>query len=296
MRLHQLLSSLGVVLALSACKKEKPEEVPSALDVFPAIIMPPKSSEDVERFEREARQAKTASASLARTVIMPGRRYEQFKSFAEFRQFEEQGLRSLQRAEPILARHRFTLAVENHKDQRIPERLETLRKLSSEFIGVCFDMGNSFTLLEDPVETARAFAPWTRSVHIKDQAVRESEDGFWYADMALGDGCLDLPAMIQVLRAAQPAVRFGLETITRDPLSVPVLRADFWASLPEIPAPDLARTLRFINQHSSRKPFPLVSRLTPPRQMALELRTIERSARYARERLGMAGIVGWASF
>jgi len=44
MRLHRLLLPLGVALALSACKKEKPEEVPSALDVFPAIIMPPNAS------------------------------------------------------------------------------------------------------------------------------------------------------------------------------------------------------------------------------------------------------------
>ena len=44
MRFHHLLSSLGIVLALSACKKEKPEPVPSALDVFPEIIMPPNAS------------------------------------------------------------------------------------------------------------------------------------------------------------------------------------------------------------------------------------------------------------
>ena len=44
MRLHRLLFPLGAALALSACKKEKPEEVPSALDVFPAIIMPPNAS------------------------------------------------------------------------------------------------------------------------------------------------------------------------------------------------------------------------------------------------------------
>lgn len=44
MRLHRFLLPLGLVLAFSACKKEKPEEVPSALDVFPAIIMPPNAS------------------------------------------------------------------------------------------------------------------------------------------------------------------------------------------------------------------------------------------------------------
>lgn len=44
MRLSRLLASLGVVLALASCKKEKPVEVPSALDVFPEIIMPPNAS------------------------------------------------------------------------------------------------------------------------------------------------------------------------------------------------------------------------------------------------------------
>jgi len=44
MRLHRFLCPLGIVLALSACKKEKPVEVPSALDVLPEIIMPPGAS------------------------------------------------------------------------------------------------------------------------------------------------------------------------------------------------------------------------------------------------------------
>ena len=44
MRVHRFLLPLGVVLAISGCKKEKPEEVPSALDVLPEIILPPNAS------------------------------------------------------------------------------------------------------------------------------------------------------------------------------------------------------------------------------------------------------------
>ena len=65
MRLHRLLLPLGVVLALSACKKEKPEEVPSALDVFPAIIMPPNASYVSKSGTREA------LAVLLRTSFKP---------------------------------------------------------------------------------------------------------------------------------------------------------------------------------------------------------------------------------
>lgn len=65
MRLHHLLASIGVVLALSACKKEKPEEVPSALDVFPAIIMPPNAS-----FVSKS-GSKEALAVTLRTTLKP---------------------------------------------------------------------------------------------------------------------------------------------------------------------------------------------------------------------------------
>jgi hypothetical protein len=48
-------------------------------------IAPPKSSDDIERFEESIRTAQAAGATLARTVILPGRRYETFKSLEEFR-------------------------------------------------------------------------------------------------------------------------------------------------------------------------------------------------------------------
>jgi len=90
-------------------------------------ISPPKTADDVNRFDGDVRIAQTAGAELARTAILPGRRYEQFKSLAEFREYEQSGLQSLQLAAPVLARHKFRLAVENHKDQRVSEKLETLK-------------------------------------------------------------------------------------------------------------------------------------------------------------------------
>jgi len=252
-----------------------------------ASINPPRTPEDIDRFEEDVRVAKTAGATLARTVILPGRRYEQFKSLAEFRDFERRGLESLQRAEPVLARNRFRLAVENHKDQRIGEKLETIKRLNSEFIGICVDVGNSFTLMENPLETARAFAPWVFTVHFKDQSVRENEEGFWFADAALGEGFLDLPALVKILREVQPKIHFNLETITRDPLNVPVLKNEFWATMPDTPASELARTLRVIKAKASGKPFVIVSQLLAGEQLALELKNVQQSIAYARDQLGM---------
>jgi sugar phosphate isomerase/epimerase len=252
-----------------------------------ASINPPRDQADSARFEQDVQNAQAAGASLARTVLFPGRRYENFKSVEEFRRAEAAALKSLQLAEPIIARRRFRLAVENHKDQRMPERLELLKRLSSEFIGLCVDVGNNFTLMEDPLDTVRAFAPWAFTVHFKDHAVREYEDGFLFSDVALGDGFLDLPALVKVLRDARKDVRFNLESITRDPLKVPVLTDTYWATLPETPPREFARTLRVVKANARSEPFPLVSKLTQAEQLELERRTVERSIAYARDKLSL---------
>ena len=48
-----------------------------------------------------------------------------------------------------------------------------MKRLSSEWIGMCVDTGNSFALCEDPMEVVRAYAPFAFSVHVRDQAVQD---------------------------------------------------------------------------------------------------------------------------
>jgi sugar phosphate isomerase/epimerase len=247
----------------------------------------PNDKAAVEEFEAQVETAKRAGVDVLRVVIIPGRRYERFETEEEFRTFAARGLRSLELAEPVAARRRVRLAVENHKDQRIPERLAFLKKIDSEYVGMCLDMGNSFALLEDPVKVVEAFAPWAFTVHIKDQAVKEYEDGFLFADMALGEGFLDLPKMVRIVRAVRPETRYSLETITRDPLEVPCLTEKYWATFPDVPGADLARTLRTVRAHEYRGPLPKISGLPMEEQVKREERNVRRSLAYARESLGI---------
>jgi sugar phosphate isomerase/epimerase len=246
----------------------------------------PQGPADVDRFEAQLRTAKAAGAAVVRVVIIPGRRYERFGSAEEFRTYAERGRAALERAEPAAARTRIRLAVENHKDQRVPERLALLERISSRYVGACVDMGNSFALLEDPLAVVEAYAPWAFSVHAKDQAVGEYEDGFLFADVPLGRGFLDLRAMVRALRAARPEARYSLEVITRDPLKVPYLTAKYWATFGDVPARDLARTLRTVKAHA-RADLPRVSHLPLADQVKREELNVTQSLAYAREHLGL---------
>jgi len=246
------------------------------------IVNPPKDDGDLARFEAEIRTAAEVGVQAVRTVVMPGRRYEQFKSLSEVREAEARAQKMLELAAPIVTKHRVKLAVENHKDQRIDERLALYKHLNCEFIGATVDTGNSFALLDDPYGVIEALAPYAFAVHFKDQALREYEQGFLLADIPLGQGSFDMQRIAAILKRAKPDIRMMLELITRDPLKVTCLSDQFWATMPQVSGVDLARTLRFVREHPA-KTLQEVGSLPLEKQVELEDANIAASLKYARE-------------
>jgi len=247
----------------------------------------PRDAADLDRFEAEVRTARQAGAGVIRVVLIGGRRYEDYRSPEEFRARMAPALRSLELAEPIAARHRVRLAVENHKDHRIDERLELLKRLDSEYVGACVDTGNNIALLDDAMEVVEAFAPWAFAVHLKDAAVKECASGFLLIDLPLGEGYLDLPRMVDVIRKARPETQIVLELIVREPLEVPCLAEAYWGTMAGVPARDLARILRTVRAHEHQKPLPPIGKLKPDELVRLEEEFIKRSMAYALEHLGL---------
>jgi len=251
----------------------------------------PKDQSDLERFEAEVVASKNSGVTVIR-VLFPsrgtGRRYEAFNTAAEFHEACERGRRMLELAEPVATRHKVRLALENHKDQRVPEMLETLKRVSSEYVGICVDTGNNIAMLEDPMELVEAFAPWAFAVHLKDMAVQEYEDGFLLAEVPLGDGILDLPKVVQTLRSRHPEVRFSLEMMTRDPLNVPCLTDKYWAAMADVPGRDLARTLKMVRARGRKEALPrIIKVLSLPEQFMVEEENVRKCLAYARERLDL---------
>lgn len=255
--------------------------------VLESTVSLPKNDPDLVRFEQELRTLSQLGVKIARTVLLPGRRYEQFSSILDYASAMRVATKALSDAEKIARRHNVKLALENHKDHTTEERLALLEQFSSEQIGACLDVGNNISLLEDPVEVARAFAPWTLTVHFKDQGLREYEDGFLLADVPVGQGAINLMEVIRIVREKKPDVLFHLELITRDPLRVPIYQDSYWRTLDAIKAPKLGATLALLKERSSPAAFPLVSTLSPEEQVRVERENIQQSLRYSAEHLGL---------
>lgn len=242
------------------------------------MASPPKDSADIERFEAELRTAKECGATVLRTVLSTGRRYEVYKSVDDYRAFKTRAWDYLQRAEPIVARHGLKLAVENHKDYRADELVDVIRKLGSEHVGVCLDTGNNIALLEDPWQVIDTLAPVTMTVHLKDMGVEESADGFLLAEVPLGAGFLDIPRIIERVSRANPQTRFNLEMMTRDPLRIPCFTDEYWSVMDGVPGIDLARSMRMVKQHArSSGNLVRISKLSPAERVAREAEHVQKS-------------------
>lgn len=243
--------------------------------------------EDPAVFEHAVRVAKEAGATNLRVVCLLGRRYEMFDTLAGWTDAVAGFHRQIAAALPIVERHRMPLGIENHKDWRVDEQVELLKRYSSEYLGVSLDTGNNLSILDDPTETVEKLAPYTFNVHFKDMGVEETETGFLLSEVPLGEGILDLPRMVQAIRAARPEARFSLEMITRDPLHVPCLTGKYWATFGDVPGAALARTLASVRAYKPSAPLPRISGLSEQERYALELEHVERSIAYARAHLGL---------
>ena len=267
------IGAAGIQASLTDLSDEYARQVRAKAEEYGMYVevsarLPKNDSDELEVFERTVRATKSAGASVIRTVMLGGRRYETFKTLDDWKEFTRVSWRSLRRAEPILRRHKVRLALENHKDWRIDEMLKILKRIESEWVGVTVDTGNNMSLLEDPLDTVRAFAPYATAVHLKDMGVEAYDDGFLLAEVPFGTGCLDMAAIVETIRSARPEVRFTLEMITRDPLKIPCLREQYWITMGRVPGADLAASLSAVQSHGS--PLPLINQLAEEERFRIE--------------------------
>jgi sugar phosphate isomerase/epimerase len=253
-------------------------------------VAPPRTDAAVAAYDAAIAAARELGA-VTTHASFTARRYEEFDSFEAFRTSFEAHKKSVERAEPILRKHKVKLAIENHKGWRAAEHAAWVKQVGSEYVGVCYDFGNNIALCEDPAETYRLLAPLAIYVSFKDMAVAPYDDGFLLSEMALGEGMLDIPGMVKGLQQRVPDMIFALEMITREPLKIPVLTKKYWATFDDsyspLPGRDLARILEIVRTTKLSHPLTTTAGLSPAEALKLEDDLVNRSIAYARKNLSL---------
>jgi sugar phosphate isomerase/epimerase len=267
--------------------RERPElkRVRAALEhrgLFVELSVPARSLEDQDAFSRCASVARELGATRLRVALLSGRRYEDFHRMEDWRSFVERWQRALPRAATWLERERLQAGIENHKDYLGTELAEMLRSVGSAHLGACVDFGNNLALLEDPLVTIEALAPYAVTTHLKDMAVRPCEGGFELSEVPLGKGILPIPRIVETLQKARPDVHFMLEMITRDPLKVPYLGDGYWATYERRDRPREEAFRAAVLSKASPGPLPRITGLAPEQMLAAEDENVRACVTYAK--------------
>ena len=255
---------------------------------FEASAQLPRGESDLDSFQDMVRAADQAGATVIRTVLFSGRRYEAFTDLQQFQEARQAAWKSVTLAEPILRKRKMKLAIENHKDLRSEDLLQLIDRIQSEYIGVCVDLGNNYALMEDPVSITRAFSKFAYSCHIKDHILKSYNKGFLLFDAKLGTGVINLRQAVSTLRQAQPNLKFSLETMTRDALEVPYLEDAYWTTMgTDIPGQDVVRTSKLVEETEPKDELPRLSALSPEEYIKLEDDNVRGGLAYAADTLGL---------
>jgi sugar phosphate isomerase/epimerase len=204
------------------------------LGMFIEGMAPMPKSNDTAAFEEALKSAKQAGAIAVRTGTSGGRRYEKWNSLNDWKAFVEESTAATKKIGAIADRMKIPVGMENHKDWTIAEEVDLMKKYGSEYFGTLLDFGNNIALLDSP-ESILELAPYAKMCHAKDMAVEEYPKGFLLSEVPLGEGILDLPRIVDAVRAANPKAKFSLEMITREPLEVPCLTDKYWVTFPDRP-------------------------------------------------------------
>lgn len=92
----------------------------------------------------------------------------------------------------------ITLALETYESIPTRDLLAFVTRLDHPRLGICLDPSNCVAALEPPGRVIRQLGPHTVNVHVKDFVFRRREDriGFLLVGCPLGDGMLDLGALL----------------------------------------------------------------------------------------------------
>ena len=155
--------------------------------------------------------------------------------------WEEQmsiGMRMLKELKPLLLDCGMHLNIENHGEPSF-DVLRVVHEVGDDVIGVCFDTANALVAAEDPVETAKRVAPYTRVTHIKDGRLSLCDQGVMRQGRGPGQGQVDFETILPMLAEYHPDLQRSIED-HKWLFVAKIFQPEWLARIPQLSALELA--------------------------------------------------------
>jgi 3-oxoisoapionate decarboxylase len=148
-----------------------------------------------------------------------------------------------------------TLAIETHFEftsHELRRLIEMCDAPPAGWLGICLDTMNLLTMLDEPVAATRRLLPWVVSTHIKDGAVLLGADGFTTFTRPVGEGVIDLPAILRLVSSLDRPVHLSVEDHGGS-FPLPIFDPTFLSKFPDLTVQEFAR-LAALADRTRREP------------------------------------------
>lgn len=178
------------------------------------------------------------------------------------------------------------IAMENHADFTVRELASILARVHSPAFGFTVDTGNLAFDLDEPLRLAQIMAPYALTTHFKDYRVIRTPHGLALENCALGEGDLDQVAIAESLARYHPELHLNIEIHSQfAPFPLQILQPGYWDRHPAPPGDGLSWYLAK-SWTRDDPPQPPTNLADGPESWQVEREHVERSVRWARQRLG----------
>lgn len=132
---------------------------------------------------------------------------------------------------PNLREQGLKIAVENHQDLDSNDLLQIVESVGDNIVGVNYDIGNAFSVCEDPLKFAEKLGSAIINIHLKDYKIYRNENGFELARCPLGAGSVDFKKVLSLLAKTAPSAKMVIELGALEARNVAWLGASFWKEI-----------------------------------------------------------------
>jgi sugar phosphate isomerase/epimerase len=154
----------------------------------------------------------------------------------------------------MLIDHDVILAIETHFEFTSFELVRLFERCEASpgaWLGICLDVMNLLTMLEDPVSATRRLLPWVVCTHMKDGGIAWTPEGLTTFPVPVGKGVLDLPGILRLLKSLSREVTLSVESHGGS-FQLPIFDPDFLSKFPDLTAAELARLMKLVQMTANR--------------------------------------------
>jgi 3-oxoisoapionate decarboxylase len=135
-----------------------------------------------------------------------------------------------------------SLAIENHQDFTSRELVRCC-EIYGPAVGITFDTGNAFPVLQSPADFAQNIAPHVKHIHFKDYRVQFTDEGYKLVRCAVGDGAVPFKAIINELSKHHETLTAVLEPGALEARHIRFFDPSWWNGYAPMDGKQVARAI-----------------------------------------------------